>query len=156
MATSKRVTPGREGYKILFNENTVIMNHKFAAAAAKYGTKENNLMKSIRQDFPGMAEVIVSGRECNKAKPNSRLSYDNMAKHIAAYDNSSELMDVFETVKALSKTAASPYKFVHDWFVVQFPDYKKTPAFKDGKLTVAPAKIPNIKDYKIKMSQKAS
>ena len=38
MANVKRVTPGREGYKILFNENTVIMNHKFAAAAATYGT----------------------------------------------------------------------------------------------------------------------
>ena len=34
MAATKRVTPGREGYKILFNENTVIMNKKFAAAAA--------------------------------------------------------------------------------------------------------------------------
>ena len=48
MATAKRVTPGREGYKILFNQNTVIMNHKFAAAAAKYNTKENTLIKNIR------------------------------------------------------------------------------------------------------------
>ena len=150
MATTKRVTPGREGYKILFNENTVIMNYKFAAAAAKYGTKENNLMKSIRTDFPGMAEVIISGRECDKAKPNSRLSYANMAKHIAAYDNSSELLDVFKTVKALSKPLASPYKFVADWFVAQFPDYNKAPAFKDGKLTVLPIKTPDITEYKIK------
>ena len=42
MATTKRVTPGREGYKILFNENTVIMNHKFAAAAAKYSKSERS------------------------------------------------------------------------------------------------------------------
>ena len=42
MATN-RLTPGREGYKILFNDNMVIMNYKFAAAAAKYGTKENKL-----------------------------------------------------------------------------------------------------------------
>ena len=152
MATKKRITPGREGYKILFNENTVIMNHKFAAAAAKYGTKENKLMKNIREDFPGMVEVIVSGRECDKAKPNSRLTYDNMKKHIAAYDNSAELMEVFETVKALSKPAASPYKFVADWFVAQFPNYDKAPTFKDGKLTVLPIKAPDIKEYKIKKS----
>ena len=43
--TSLSVKPGREGYKILFDTNTVIMNHKFAAAAAKYGTKENTLLK---------------------------------------------------------------------------------------------------------------
>ena len=41
MATTKRVTPGREGYKILFDTNTVIMNKKFAAAAAKYGTMDH-------------------------------------------------------------------------------------------------------------------
>jgi hypothetical protein len=73
-----------------------------------------------------------------------------MEKHIRAYDNSAELLEVFETVKALSKPAASPYKFVADWFVEQFPDYDKAPTFKDGKLTAVPAKIPNIKDYKIK------
>ena len=156
MATTKRVTPGREGYKILFNENAVIMNHKFAAAAAKYGTAENNLIKNIRHDFPGMAEVIVSGHNCQKAKPNTRMSYDNMAIHISAYENSDELMDVFKTVKALSKTAASPYRFVHDWFVGQFPDYDKVPTFKDGKLIALPAEIPNIEDYKIKKVQKAS
>lgn len=108
MATTKRVTPGREGYKILFNENTVIMNHKFAAAAAKYGTAENKLMKSIRADFPGMAEVIVSGREQTTAKANTRLTYENIETHIRAYDNADELLDVFATVKALSQATASP------------------------------------------------
>ena len=149
------MTPGREGYKILFNENTVIMNHKFAAAAAKYGTKENNLMKSIRADFPGMAEVIVSGRECDKAQTNTRLTYENMEKHIRAYDNAAELLDVFETVKVLSQATASPYKYVCDWFKIQFPNYKKAPVFKDGKLTAAPIEAPKVIEYKKKM-EKAS
>ena len=153
MATNKRVTPGREGYKILFNENTVIMNHKFAAAAAKYGTKENKLMKSIRKDFPGMAEVIVSGRECDKAKTNSRLTYENMEKHIRAYDNADELLDVFETVKALSQATASPYKYVCDWFKAQFPNYNKPVVFQNGKLTVAPVKKPDIIEYKQKLDK---
>lgn len=151
MATTKRVTPGREGYKILFNENTVIMNHKFAAAAAKYGTVENKLMKSIREDFPGMAEVIVSGRECDKAKPNHRLTYENMETHIKVYENADELMDVFESVKALSKKCASPYKYVRDWFEIQFPNYKKVPVFKNGKLTAAPVEAPKVIEYKQKM-----
>ena len=153
MATTKRVTPGREGYKILFNENTVIMNHKFAAAAAKYGTAENKLMKSIRADFPGMAEVIVSGREQTTAKTNTRLTYENMETHIRAYNNADELLDVFATVKALSQATASPYKYVCDWFKIQFPNYKKAPVFKDGKLTAAPVDAPKVIEYKQKMSK---
>ena len=148
---ANRVTPGREGYKILFGENTVIMNHKFAAAAAKYGTKENRIIRNIRHDFPGMTEVIVSGRECDKAKPNTRLTYENMEKHIRAYDNADELLEVFETVKGLSQACTSPYKYVGDWFKAQFPNYKKAPVFKDGGLTVAPAKAPEIIEYKQKM-----
>jgi hypothetical protein len=153
MATTKRITPGREGYKILFNEDTVIMNHKFAAAAAKYGTKENRIVRNIRHDFPGMKEVIVSGREYDKAKANTRLTYENMETYIGVYENAEELLEVFKSVKALSKATASPYKYVCDWFKTQFPDYKKAPVFKDGGLTVAPAKAPEIIQYKQKMSK---
>lgn len=153
MATTKKVTPGREGYKILFNENTVIMNYKFAAAAAKYGTPENKLMKNIRNDFPGMTEVVVSGREQTSAKKNTRLTYENMETHIKVYENADELMEVFESVKALSQTCASPYKYVRDWFEAQFPNYKKAPVFQNGKLTIVPIATRKVSEYKQKMSQ---
>ena len=152
MANTNRVTPGRKGYKILFNENTVIMNYKFAAAAAEYGTIENITIHNIRADFPGTKEVVVSGRVQTTAKANHRLTYENMEKHIMAYENAEELLDVFESVKALSQAAASPYKYVSDWFKTQFPNYNKTPVFKDSKLTVAPKKAPEIIAYKQKMS----
>ena len=151
MATTKRVTPGREGYKMLFGENTVIMNHKFAAAAAKYGTKENKLMKSIREDFPGMTEVVVSGREQKSAKTNHRLTYENMEKYIQVHENAEELLEVFATVKAASVALASPYKYVSDWFKAQFPNYKKSVVFKDGSLTVAPIAAPRLIEYKQKI-----
>lgn len=152
MATN-RLTPGRNGYKILFAENTVIMNQKFAAAAAKYGTTEYNLIRDIRNDFPGMKEVVVSGRVQASAKANHRLTYENMEKHIRVYENADELLEVFKTVKAASLTAASPYKYVADWFKAQFPNYKNAVVFNDGKLTVIPAKQPDIIEYKQKMSK---
>lgn len=151
MATAKRVTPGRKGYKILFAENTVIMNKKFAAAAAEYGTIENITLYHIRNDFPGMKEVVVSGRECDKAKPNHRLTYKHMEEYIECYENAEELKAVFETVKATSVVLANPYKYVSDWFKAQFPDYKKGFVFNDGKLTVAPKKAPDIIEYKMKL-----
>ena len=151
MSKHNEMKPGKNGYKIVFATNTIVMNYKFAAAAAQYGTKENKLMKSIRKDFPGMAEVIVSGRECDKAKPNHRLTYDNMKKHIAVYENADELMDVFKTVKAASLATASPYKYVADWFKLQFPDYKKSVVFRDGTLTLPPVDPPKVIEYKQKM-----
>ena len=151
MATTKRVTPGREGYKILFTENTVIMNKKFAAAAAKYGTIENITIRNIRNDFPGMKEVVVSGRECDKAKPNHRLTYDHMEQYMEVCENAEELKNVFKTVKAASIVLANPYKYVSDWFKAQFPDYNKPVVFKDSKLTVAPIEAPKVIKYKMKL-----
>ncbi len=138
------------GYKIDFTTNTLTMNYKFYAASQEYGTDENKLVKKILKDFPSLSVVVKAGREVKTPSKNKRLTYANMQKHIMAYENSADLLDVFETVKALSKPAASPYKFVTDWFVKQFPDYNKTPAFKDGKLIVLPITPPDIKEYKIK------
>lgn len=147
----KRVTPGREGYKILFNENTVIMNYKFAAAAAKYGTKQNRIIRNIRHDFPNMHEVVVSGREQSSAKTNHRLTYANMEQYIRVHENADELLCVFETVKAASAALASPYKYVCDWFKAQFPDYNKAVVFQDGAITTAPVAAPKLVNYKQKL-----
>lgn len=147
-----RVTPGREGYKILFAENTLIMNYKFSAAAAKYGTKENRIMRNIRHDFPGLVEVVVSGRKQTAARTNARLTYANMESHIKAYDNATELLEVFETVKGLSQSCVSPYKYVRDWFQAQFPHYKSAPVFQDGKLVIAPIVPPKVTEYKQKLA----
>ena len=134
--TTSSVKPGKNGYKILFATNTVIMNYKFAAAAAEYGTNEYNILKGIRADFPGMAEVVMSGREQKSPRPNTRLTYENMEKFIEVQEDSETLLEVFETVKAASQASKSPYKYVCDWFKTQFPDYQKKVVFKDGKLTV--------------------
>ena len=149
--TGKMIKPGREGYKILFDTNTVIMNYKFAAAAAKYGTKENRIIRNIRHDFPGMTEIVVAGRVQTTAKANHRLTYENMEKHIRVYDNADELLEVFKTVKAASATVASPYKYVADWFKAQFPDYRTAPMLKDGSLSVVPVPAPETKEYKQKL-----
>lgn len=146
--------PGKNGYKIVFNTNTVVMNYKFAKLAGEVGTTEYGIMKSIRADFPGMTEVVVSGREKKSPHPNTRLTYDNMEIHINGYENANDLLEVFETVKALSKVCASPYKYVRDWFEAQFPDYKTVPIFQDSKLTIRPLPAPSVKEYKKKMEPK--
>lgn len=152
MSKQYEMKPGKNGYKIYFNTNTVVMNYKFAELAGKYGTPEYRIMKGIRRDFPGMAEIVISGREKKSPRPTTRLTYENMEIHINAYENAKDLLEVFETVKALSKVCASPYKYVRDWFEIQFPDYQTAPVFKDGKLTILPVSPPPVVDYKKKVS----
>lgn len=156
MCKPNEMKPGKNGYKVVFNTNTVVMNYKFAKLAGEYGTAEYNILKGIRADFPGMKEVVVSGREKKSAHSNARLTYENMEIHINGYENANDLLEVFETVKALSKVCASPYKYVRDWFEAQFPDYKTVPIFQDNKLTVVPLPAPSVKEYKKKLELKTA
>lgn len=151
MDTEKKIA----GCKIDFTTDTIVMNYKFAAAAKEYGTPEYTRLKNILADFPMMKTVVKAGREIIKARSNKRLTYANMEKYISAYSNADKLLEVFKTVKRLSKSVASPYKYVYDWFVEQFPDYKKAPIFKDDKLTVQPVEPPKTEEYKVKL-EKAS
>ena len=139
------------GYKLDFATGTLTINYKFAKALNDYGSPEYLRYKAILADFPNLKVIRKAGRTVTTTRPNKRLTYENMESHIKAYENADTLMDTFETVKTLSAPLASPYKYVSDWFKIQFPDYKKVLVFKEGKLTVAPKKAPEILEYKQKL-----
>lgn len=139
------------GYKLDFATGTLTINYKFAKALSDYGSPEYLRYKAILADFPDLKVIRKAGRTVTSTRPNKRLTYENMERHIKAYENADELLDVFETVKAASVPLASPYKYVCDWFKAQFPDYKNAVVFNDGKLTVIPQKAPDTKEYKQKL-----
>ena len=140
------------GYKVDFTTDTLIVNYKFYAASQEYGSPEYKMVKNIMRDFPRLTISVQAGRDVTTANKNKRMTYENMRKHIEAYENSADLLEVFETVKALSKPLANPHKFVADWFRAQFPDYAAVPTFKDNRLFVIPKspKNPDPKVYKFK------
>lgn len=135
-----------KGYRVDFRTNSLIVNLKFNEASNKYGSPEYELVKKIREDFPTLKTIVKKGREQKSAHSRRRLTYANMKKHMEAYENSDELLTVFERVKMLSKPLASPYAYVADWFEAQFKDYKNVN--ESAKNNVVPLiSIPNPKDY---------
>lgn len=143
------------GYRIDYATNTLVMNYKFSNAAEVYGSDEYRIIQAIKQDYPNIKVSIKSGREQKTPRKNKRFTYENMMKHIDCYDNSAELLDMFKRVKKMSAPMKSPYKYVSDWFISQFPDYKKTPKFDvDFKptLTIVPPPDESKYDKKDKVS----
>ena len=126
----KKTSRELKGYKIDYTTNTLIMNYKFAEASGKYGTPEYKLLQSVKNDFPNIHISIQSGREQKTPRYNKRLTYENMETYIKCHEGSDVLMARFETVKEMSKTMRSPYKYVCDWFFEQFPNFKETPKFE--------------------------
>lgn len=153
MANKKKKTQSFEdvkGYKINFATQTLTMNYKFAEESMKFGTKEYNLLKKVKADFPNLKIVTKAGRKITTPRKTKRLSYNNMEKYIRTFENSEELLVMFNLARDRSATAKSPYKFVCDWFLMQFPSYDTFGETTDINTKVIPIPTPNIENYQKK------
>ena len=146
-----------KGYKIDYTANTVFVNYKFYAEAQRdFFSPEAEMLRKIKEAFPSMKIVEKAGKNITTARPTKRLTYENMVKHIKAYDNAEELLERFETVKKASAVVKSPYKYVRDWFEAQFPNYNKPVSFTEKGLYIVPIVAPDIENYKVKEEEKVS
>lgn len=132
------------GYKIDYAKQRIVMNYKFAKNAEAYNSEEYKLLKQITMDFPDMTTIVRSGRVCKECNVFKGLTYEHMKKHMNAYRNNDELLDRFEMVVELSKPVASPYKYVRDWFELQFPNYKNVSVTAERALS--PIKLIELAD----------
>ena len=138
-----------KGYEIDFTTNTLFMNYKFAEASTQYGTPEYKLLQNIKNDLPNIKIVKRAGRKTKTCNANKRLTYANMESYIKVQDNADELMAAFVIAKEESKNKPSPYAFVRDWFLKQFPNYKECKILKDDNIISFAEAAPQENEEKV-------
>lgn len=142
-----------KGCKYDFVNNTIVMNKKFAKEAAIWGTPESKTLKDMKDQFPEFSVITKSARIQKKARPDKGLTFAKMELYIRTFQNSEELLKTFELVKARGRITASSKKYVTDWFLAQFPNYKTACGFDyidNSNLIVLPAPAPEVEKYKLK------
>lgn len=138
-----------KGYEIDFTTNTLYMNFKFANAAKEYGTEEYKLLQNIRTDLPKIKIVTRAGRKAKTCNASKHLTYANMESYIKIQDNADELMAAYVIAREESKSQKSPYAFVRNWFVKQFPNYKECKILKDDKIIPFAEAAPQENEEKV-------
>lgn len=142
------------GYRIDFTTNTLYLDYRFTAAAMRdFLSPEAKRLRDIQAAFPQITVITKAGREITTPRPTKRLRYDKMAEYIEA--TAPERLEEFELVKEQSKPQKSPYKYVREWFVGTFPDYRTATVFKEDpqegqKEKREPAPLPDVSNYPIK------
>ena len=132
-----------EKYKFDFTTKTLTITKAFAEKAENPETAEYNLLMKFQQDFPNLTIVRKTHRSpkkyhaksgevynCNQYK---NLSYENMERFMNALPEGESKEKVLEYYNFLRNNAGaiqtSAYKTVREWFVDQFPLYRKNPLF---------------------------
>ena len=125
-----------KNYEISFENCTVILSASFLRKASTLGTKEYYEMFQLRHDLPGFQfqKAEVEKKTASKYK---NLIYKHMREYIAAsFADEAEakaMLDQMKKVEALSKVQANPYKYVHDWFIKQFPECNRVQLQKNSE-----------------------
>ena len=72
-----------------------------------------------------------------------------MQDYIMAQDDYEPLLASFMLAKIESKCAPSPYAFVRDWFVKQFPNYQESKVFERNKVIAFAEAAPQDNQEKV-------
>lgn len=129
---------------------TLTISAKFAKAMNNPESGEYNLAAKLKADSPGLTVskrthrtathyTTKSGEKfnCNQFK---NLTYERMERFISALPNSQEYQKEFEFMRDYASLVQhNGYSLVREWFIKQFPDFRKNPLFY---LSNAPTVLP--------------
>ena len=115
--------------------NTITLNHKtrtievtkkFYAAASKYNSEEEILLRGAQQNNPGYKVEVISRKTKSTYKG---LDYDFMTTYIKKHDDAEKSkMAAFLEMRALTAeaimmdVAPADYLSVKEWFLNEFPE----------------------------------
>ena len=129
-----------ETYKYDVVSQTLTVTAKFAKMMNDPSSEEYKLVVQFQRDFPNLRVVkrthksprryeTKSGEKfnCNQFK---NLTCDRMEQFIEALPNHDAYLREFKFVRyTASRIQTNGYKLVREWFVAQFPEYRKNPLF---------------------------
>lgn len=130
-------------YKIDFANMTMTITKEFANKASNHKTAEYRIMTKFQKDFPNLKILRKTHRKPKKYHTNSgdeyscnpykNLTYENMEKFMKSLPEGDSKIEIVKAYYFLRFQASSiqtnAYKIVRNWFIQQFPLYRKNPLF---------------------------
>lgn len=127
-----------EKFNLDFVNRTLTLTANFAAKMADPESDEYKLVMRYQNDIPNLKIVkkthatpkSYTTKSGEKYKNNQfkNLTYERMERFIAAMPNGEAYMKEYETVKNFAEAAKkNAYPLVRDWFLAQFPNFRKDP-----------------------------
>ena len=125
---------------------TISVTDTFMRAAAEPDSEAFNTYMRITAACPEYRVVVERRRLPKNKQPN--LTYARMEKYISCLRDAKVNLEIFEKVKAFSKSQPNPYLTVSRWFNESFPDYGYQPEFDADGFPIVEANCVSLEAYK--------
>ena len=129
-----------KGYIVDFVRKTITITAEFEKAMRNPEAEAYKTIQKLCADFPNMRIVRRTHRtparytskqgDVSACNPYKNLTYEKMEQFISALPNSTEYRRQYDFLKTYaSGIQTNGYSIVRNWFVAQFPLYRKEPLF---------------------------
>ena len=129
-----------EKYKLNVVNKTLTISKEFDKAIASGKGEEYKLYTRLMREIPGLTVVRKSHRtpssytssngekfSCNQFK---NLKYENMERFMAALPDNEVYFEQYSFLRySAACVQTNRYALVRDWFIAQFPEFRKNPLF---------------------------
>ena len=130
----------RKDYKIDFASQTITITAAFEQAMYDPDSDAYKTIQQLCADFPGMRIVKRTHRtpthytskngEKSACNPYKNLTYEKMERFMDALPNGAEYRKQYDFLKSpAAAIQTNGYSTVREWFIAQFPLYRKNPLF---------------------------
>ena len=130
----------RKSYVVDFASKTITLTAEFEKAMSDPNSSAYQTIQKLCADFPDMRIVRRTHRtpvryiskqgDVSACNPYKNLTYEKMEQFMSALPNSTEYRKQYDFLKrTASGVQTNGYSIVRNWFVAQFPLYRKDPLF---------------------------
>ena len=130
----------RKDYKIDFASQTITITAAFEQAMSNPKSDAYKTIQKLCADFPDMRIVRRTHRtptrytskqgDVSACNPYKNLTYEKMERFMDALPNGAEYRKQYDFLKSpAAAIQTNGYSTVREWFIAQFPLYRKNPLF---------------------------
>lgn len=127
-----------KNYKMNFATKTLTITKAFAEEALIADSEASKIIANCHALCPNLRIAYRTHKPSKKSNPAKGMTYGHMECYISAFADGAEALAEFEKVKEISLSQSNRYKYVHDWFVKRFPNYKELPTIINGRAYLNP------------------
>lgn len=102
--------------------NTLYATKSFLKEAEQFGSAACDVIIQARAMYPDIAIQTYATEKRN----NTAIPYKYMVRYISLMPDAAEAIREMESVKLMSHSQKSPFKYVENWFKKKYPEYGKT------------------------------
>ena len=112
----------KNGLRVDFVKQEIIMSRSFEKCASKVGTEEYQRLQMVRNDYPNFTVVRKHIKKAPNKETYAGLTYEYMESYIANHDHDGSILKRYDELRLIGACHKVSYPTIKKWFLETYPE----------------------------------